>query len=481
MHRMLLGCALAATAWAQAPTPRAVGVDASRRFGQIRSLQGVNDGPYPLMPGVADVTQGYRDVRVDIVRLHDYFGPADIDARWPDPDPIAKAVKADASKTIFPDWNADPEKESSYNFGPSDRVIQAIVNAGAQVYFRIGRSWSADPAPPADFDKYANLVKHVAMHYNDGWDSGFHDKIRYWEIWNEPDVEKNWAPAFVREFWTGTPQQFYEMFGKIVRTLKAYDPHLMVGGPAKARGDAAGPYREGLLDYLAAHKVPLDFYSWHHYADRSGDPYDYVRIAKQTRALLNSKGFPKAESYVTEWNIGAVPNAKEQMTMAMAAFNASALIYMHDAPLERAFLYRGDAGTMGLFESDGAYRPKAYAFKAVSMMQDTPLRLLSTGADEQGFAVLSGVSRDRNTVQVLISNYEIPERLRQGKTYANNRAYALKVTHLPWGKAAFTVKRFRTTETDKWVETASDGKGGTAELNAELPPPGIDLVVIRKK
>jgi len=46
---------------------------------------------------------------------------------WPKPDPIARAVHADGAKTVFPDWSADPEKEESYNFGPSDKVIQGIV------------------------------------------------------------------------------------------------------------------------------------------------------------------------------------------------------------------------------------------------------------------------------------------------------------------------------------------------------------------
>ncbi len=129
-------------------------------------------------------------------------------------------MRADGSKSIFPSWEADPEKESSYNWGPSDEVLRAIVDCGAEVFYRVGRSWSADPSPPPDFDKYANIVKHVAMHYNDGWANGFHYKIRYWEIWNEPDVEEAWYPGYVRPFWSGTPQQFYRLDEKVARTLR---------------------------------------------------------------------------------------------------------------------------------------------------------------------------------------------------------------------------------------------------------------------
>jgi hypothetical protein len=119
------------------------------------------------------VSRQYEDLGIDIVRTHDFFGPTDIDAKWTNPDRIASSVGASGLKVIFPNWDADPEKEESYNFGPSDRVIKAIVDSGADVYWRIGRSWSADPEPPTDFNKFANIVKHVAMHYNNGWADGF--------------------------------------------------------------------------------------------------------------------------------------------------------------------------------------------------------------------------------------------------------------------------------------------------------------------
>ena len=132
------------------------------------------------------------------------------------PDPIAKWVRADGSRSIFPHWQADPKDGASYNWGPTDRILAAIVGCGAEVFFRVGRSWSADPSPPADFDKYADIVKHVAMHYNGGWAHGFHYKIRYWEFWNEPDLSKAWGPG-AQPFWSGTPEQFYRLYEKVAR------------------------------------------------------------------------------------------------------------------------------------------------------------------------------------------------------------------------------------------------------------------------
>jgi xylan 1,4-beta-xylosidase len=231
--RLLLLLPLAVAAAAQT---RNVTVDASRVTAKIRSFQGVNCGPSPLMPGLPDVTQQYRELKIDMVRVHDFFGPGDIDARWVEPlDPISKMVKADGANSIFPNWDADPEREASYNFAPADRVIAAIVASGAEVYYRLGRSWGADPKPPSDFAKFANICKHVAMHYNGGWARGHHYKIRYWEVWNEPDLKVEWAPNFIRPFWSGTPRQFYELYGQVARALKEYDPSLKVGALERPR------------------------------------------------------------------------------------------------------------------------------------------------------------------------------------------------------------------------------------------------------
>jgi hypothetical protein len=45
--------------------------------------------------------------------------------------------------------SAKPERTESFNCEQTGRVVQAILGAGAEAAYRIGRSWSV--APP-DFD-----------------------------------------------------------------------------------------------------------------------------------------------------------------------------------------------------------------------------------------------------------------------------------------------------------------------------------------
>lgn len=493
---------------------RTLTVDAGAVSGTIRSFQGVNGPPYPVREGLPNLVKQYRDLRIDSVRTHDSYGPTEIDAVYDDqgikmlfPDDAVRRQVSEASRenSVFRDWNADPDRPESYNFGSTDKLVQAIRESGAEVYYRVGRSAGGNLEPPKDFDKYARIVAHIAMHYNQGWAHGFHDHIRYWEIWNEPEF-----------FWSGTPQQFYEMYAKVSRALKALDPSLKVGTDANAAPLNDGPYREDLFDYIRAHNLPFDFYSWHTYADMSYDPYDAVRIGQETRRVLNAKGFTKIESILSEWNLSADFTKDEEpelSSMSNAAFIGAVLMYLQDSLVDFAHFYRGDALWMGLFNSDGTYRKPAYVFRATGLMLNTPQRLRASGEDTYGFALLAGRSRDSKRVQILIDNYQVPTNpappvfrmmqkmkeqgimmempttfdlsklkslpKRTDIQYHDNQGYNLTVTNLPWRNKPFTVERFRLTQTDDFTLVEQKrSEGASISFSNPLPPPGLELIVL---
>lgn len=491
---------------------RILTVDAAKVTGHIRPLEGVNGGPAPVMAGLPSLEKQYRQTLVDIVRTHDYMGPTEIDSQfdfdnqtlaWLIPNATQRrgVVEAGNAATIFPDWNADPENPQSYRFGPTDKAIAAILVSGAEVYYRIGRSFGARTNPPPDFDKFAEVVKHVEMHYNQGWDNGFHDRIRYWEFWNEPEL-----------FWSGTPQQFYSLYEKTSKALKSADPSLEVGGDTVAFSFAPGPYREGFLDYCRDHKLPLDFYSWHYYADFSADPLDPSVVAREIRRVLDDHGFKHTRSILSEFNRSADFTADMQdelRSVDNAAFVADTLIYLEDTDVIRAMFYRGDAAWMGLFDLAGKPYKPAYSIRAMGEMQKTPVRLQVTGADQDGLAVLAGSSRNAHEVQILISNYEIPANYqphimqpppdflkgasipdfsklkhlpRRKIDYKDNAGYDLTVKNLPWGNVAFTMRRYRLSDKDNFMLVEeSEGLGGDFKLSHSLPPPAVELIVLKEK
>jgi hypothetical protein len=487
---LLLSCVFGVATASAAGGLRAITVDAARPVGIIRSLQGVSGTPLPGDSSHPNLTQQFHQLGVNIVRTHDVDcqGTSDIDGIGPN--------------RIFPDSNADPSDPSAYNFGPTDRAVLSIVRSGAQVEYSLGHSdlscagANFNNAPPIDPARYAIVARHVAQHYNDGWDAGYHLGIRYWEIWNEPDL----VP-----FWSGTSSQFYTLYADTARALKSLHPWMQVGGPALTTNNDLTGYRESFLNYVRANRVPLDFYSIHHYSDFTEDPLDFARLGDQYRQLLDSLGFERTAIQLTEWNYGIAE--QPQSEVARAAFAADSLIYMQDSPLQRAFFYRANAdATFGgalINTSDGTLTATGDAYAAVGSMARTPLRLATSGGDENGLAVEAGRSwSPRGQINVLISNYQIPAAdqgpfpsppvfnnvfaipgigtftllPRRAVTYADNDGYDLTVNHVPNGAV---VSRYRVDDTHSLtLVDQSVSRGSSVHLSASLPAPSVELVVI---
>ena len=489
----VLGLGLAAALLGASPAAAAGGlrtitVDAAKQTGFIRSLQGVSGTPRPGDSSHPDFTSQFQQLGVNIVRTHDVDcnGTSDIDGIGPN--------------RIFPNWSADPNDPSSYNFGPTDTAVLSIVRSGAQVEYSVGHSDLScagagfNNTPPPDPALYALVVRHVAQHYNDGWDNGYRLHIRYWEIWNEPDLFP---------FWSGTSSQFYALYADTAQALKSLHPWMEIGGPALTTNNDLTGYRDSLLAYIRTKHLPLDFYSIHHYSDFTEDPIDFVRLADQYRQLLDADGFTHTAIQLTEWNYGLVDNPTD---IQRAAFIADSLIYMQDAPLQYAFYYRANGGNgFALINSDGTFTKPGDAYEAVGSMNSTPLRLATTGGDTNGLAVEAGRSwSDRGQVRVLISNYEIPAAdqgpfpnppivnnnftipgigtftllPRRSITYTDNSGYDLTVNHLSRGHRV-VVSRYRVDGSQDLTlvdQTTQDGP--TVHLTATLPAPAVELVVI---
>lgn len=395
--------------------PLTLRVDASRQVGEIRPLQGVVGGPL-CQRGAVDLTRYYKELRVPLVRLHDapwtYDNVLDINY-------------------IFPDWSASPDDPKSYHFRGSDYYLRTVVALHTNIIYRIGYSAEYKTpvrhnGPPASFAKFAAIAKHILMHYNQGWDHGHRWGIRYWEIWNEPDIQN---------FWTGTPKQYDQLYTQTAKVLKATDPSIRVGGPALA---AHYDFLEQFLRYGQSHHAPLDFVSWHLYAR---DPNAVVENAKRVHDLMERFGFGKAESFLDEWNFGwtdwndLFTNAEatrayfhSTQSGQGAAFDAAVLSKLQDAPISDTTFYTGTTEMWGLFTSAGAPQTPYYALLAFRKLLDTPSRIAVEGlrANDAALSALAGVSRSRRVIRVLLSN-----------TSSDARNVTLEFDHVPWQGAGF--------------------------------------------
>jgi hypothetical protein len=482
-------------------------VDAQRPIGKLKPLSGVNGAPdLTFLPAalrktpfgdLRDASAAYRAAGVTLVRTHDAQGVGDIDphlapgaappaAPHGTPPAVARAMDLNV---IFPDPAADPNDPASYNFGPTDRLVESIRAIGADVLFRLGREAMGSAPPPTDFPRYAAIIRHIVLHYNKGWAHGFTNQVRYWEVWNEPDLGHIW--------WQGTPEQYFAFYGAAAHAVKAADPDAEVGGPTIAMVNGPSPYKQDFLAYVRAHRLPLDFFSWHWYSTDADDPYDFVRIGKRIRALLDRNGFTATQSFLDEWNLD-FRHVATTPPMQQAAFVASARLYMQDGAIDRDAFYRADSA----FSPDGKPTKLGEALIAIDRLARTPIRLAVSGGDTDGLAIVAGRSRDGRTIQVLVSDYCIPadERgprpngdvlhehglfdmqllPRRAMTYAPHDRFRLTVSGLPDGEH-WRVEHHRVSANrDFSAIDTTEVAGSTATLTGPATAPAIDLFVLTR-
>jgi hypothetical protein len=404
----LLGTqALAADSAQQSAQPLAV--DFAKSLGKIRAIHGVNNGP--VMWGYADdVTKYHVDAGFPSTRLHD--------SHWPSPDVVDVPA-------IFPIFDADADDPKYYCFTKTDAYLAPIVKNGSRITYRLGASIEnrlrnvikpgVNNHPPKDYAKWAKICINIIRHYNEGWANGYHYNIKYFEIWNEPDGIGTW---------TGTMQQYFELYAVAARAIKAHDPSLKVGGPVMG-----GPIpfaTEPFLIYCRDHKLPLDFYAWHYYTD---SPSELARVAILSRAFLDKYGFKNAESHLTEWHYIMPPglpdlapvddlgNPQPQKVVAIrkyfadmrgprgAAFTATALMLLQDSPLDMANYYAADMNPWGMFDEWGIPGRVYYVFVAFNQLTKTPNRVACEKPGGPPVTMCAGLSDDRKTASILVSNF----------------------------------------------------------------------------
>ena len=108
----------------------AVNIYLKQKAGPIKPMNAVNNGP---KLDTKEQTSGnfhfYKKARIPYARTHDaalYAG-------------YGGAHVADIS-ALFPDFDADPTDPESYDFDLTDDYLQSIIDAGTQVFFRLGQS-----------------------------------------------------------------------------------------------------------------------------------------------------------------------------------------------------------------------------------------------------------------------------------------------------------------------------------------------------
>ena len=271
-----------------------VNINFNKIVGELKPMHAVNNGPIIARKDQSRGNdQAFAAAKIPYARTHDssafagYGGPHTVDIQ-----------------AVFPNFDADVNDPASYDFIVTDKYMRDIQSVGTKVYYRLGTKIEHgikkyNIFPPKDNQKWAEICEHIIAHYTEGWADGFNYDIEYWEIWNEPDLDTDERPMNEHRCWGGTREQFYELFRVAAIHLKKRFPHLKIGGPAMAKLQYDGKWFEDFLIYMSENKVPMDFFSWHVYANT----VEKIEArAEHIRTMLDRYGYAETESILNEWN-----------------------------------------------------------------------------------------------------------------------------------------------------------------------------------
>ncbi len=138
-------------------------------------------------------------------------------------------------------WDDIEPTSGNFQFEKYDKIVGLLTSHGIKILGLLsynaswtGNNWNAPPNK-VYFTKYA---KNVVRRYK--------DKIKYWEIWNEPDDEQYWTPQ-------DDMLSYTELLKTVYPVLKSEDPScvIVLGGLSKTIAVSLRRiYKNGGKDYF---------------------------------------------------------------------------------------------------------------------------------------------------------------------------------------------------------------------------------------
>jgi xylan 1,4-beta-xylosidase len=326
-----------------------------------------------------------------------------------------------------------------YDFTRSDEVFDFFVEQGVAPIVELGgmpRDLARDPAavvfnwesgisPPRDFELWQELVRRFVEHNVERYGAETVAKW-YFEVWNEPECCRG-------KFWSGTLDEYLQLYDHSAAAVRAVLPNGRVGGPVASQpieltqNTAIG---ETFLQHVTTDNyvtpgtpAGLDLFIYHSWDFIVGSVNGYF----QGLDLLDSFGLDVGVA-ITEfgptWEFGLYNEPQETAQGAAFVAQTYADIAQRCAREGRKFpityswwvlsdifeegTYREDdpfIGCMGLITRENIRKPAYNAYRFLAQLGNEQLHLSVNGAGDVG----GMAARDANGgVQILVYNGQDP-------------------------------------------------------------------------
>lgn len=290
-------------------------------------------------------------------------------------------------------YSEDSHDKPIYNFQYVDELYDAMLAVHIRPFVEISFMparlasgthtvfwWKGNVSPPKDMGKWNGLIRALMTHWRERYGEA---EIAQWyyEVWNEPDLSY---------FWSGTQQQYLDLYRNTAESVKAVCARCRVGGPA-----SAGPGLEPVwLDFIAKEHAPADFLSTHTYGVTQGafdadghagtaldaSPDAIVKRVRESRARIAGSATPNLELHYTEWSTAYTPTDPIHDQYISAAFVLEKV--KETAPFAQSMSYwtftdifeeNGPRftpfhGGFGLMNYQGIRKPAYFAYKFLAQL-----------------------------------------------------------------------------------------------------------------
>lgn len=279
---------------------------------------------------------------------------------------------------------------------------------------------------PKDMNVWREINRTYAEHFKQ-----VDNNSKYYEIWNEPDLK----PIF----FTGTMEEYFEIYKYGALGVQEGDPKARIGGPVIANAEVDNPenvdrrdWAEAFLDYVEKEKLPLHFFSYHNYASP-----DYI-VPIMRDALRNRPGMENVETILSEYNsykpgtrnftVGGEIERHHLAYRLLEDFKyfveQSDLTCVYWAQFNDPEVFGDYVDRCGLVSLDGIPKAGYHALKIFSMMPADRVQLISEGENIDGMASVSANkaslvlwNRSKSTVPVDIQLKHLPFSKGKGRVY----------------------------------------------------------------
>jgi len=359
-------------------------------------------------------------------------------------------------------YKEDKQGNPEFNFQYIDTLYDALLKLKIKPFVELSFMpsalasgtktifwWKGNVTPPKDMSKWNALnrafIKHLLERYGA-------DEVHSWyfEVWNEPDLKDG--------FWTGTLEDYLELYKNTAETIKAACPQCRVGGPASAIGY---DFEKAFEKYVVDHNVPADFVATHVYGVKQGfldadntagtvldaDPDSVSGRMQHSRELIKQSGRPEMELHFTEWSSAYTPTDYMHDQYHQASFildkvkrgspyvDSMSYWTFTDIFEESAPRFTPFHGGFGLLNLQGIKKPAYFAYRYLAQLGNQDV----TSDDPQSWITRSG----DGSVQALVWDYtpvvapkgQIDQVFYKQELPAQSKGkLSLELNHVPNGK-----------------------------------------------